>query len=72
MNEKLKLCPFCGGEGDVCVANWDFTNNKPPENPRYGVKCKECLSSTNNYETRNEAVKWCYTKKVDSKKRKMV
>ncbi len=57
MNEKLKLCPFCGGEGDVCVANWDFTNNKPPENPRYGVKCKECLSSTNNYETRNEAVK---------------
>jgi len=54
--EELKKCPFCGGEADVCVTPWDYENNKPANNHKYVVECKDCLAETDSYTTREEAI----------------
>ena len=40
--EKLKLCPFCGGKGQFCYTNWDFKNNRPEAWSNVVVECKSC------------------------------
>lgn len=54
-NPELKPCPFCGGEGSICN-DWDFVKNQPRYPYRYGIECKECLSSTDHYETEEAAI----------------
>ena len=57
MKQKLELkpCPFCGGEAEICVAHWDFENDCPVNGSGYGVECKDCLTSTDEYETQEKA-----------------
>ena len=43
--ERLKPCPFCGGEARV-------TGYKS-----FWIVCKECLSESTVFDTKNEAIK---------------
>ena len=47
MSEKLKPCPFCGGEAELedNLVGFKFT-----------VQCKECFSMTDGYFTSEEAI----------------
>ncbi|NLU24134.1 MAG: DUF551 domain-containing protein [Clostridiales bacterium] len=56
MSEKLKLCPFCGGEATVCCSDWDSENYSPLPNTRYEVECNECLAGSDKYKTRELAI----------------
>lgn len=47
--ERLKPCPFCGGETKV------FFLVGVPEYESWGVKCKECGSSISGFGAREEA-----------------
>ena len=52
---ELKSCPFCGEEGAICSAYWDFENNKPQEGSPFVVECTECLARTDKFETQEQA-----------------
>lgn len=54
---ELKPCPFCGGEGTVCVTPWDFEKHRPKDNYKYLIVCGECLAHTDDYDTRELAEK---------------
>lgn len=46
MNEKLKSCPFCGGEAAIYSG---VTSYHPPV-PKAYVYCKECYVATMTFE----------------------
>ena len=48
MTDKLKLCPFCGGE----AVWWDTGDHKYP----YQIVCRSCFCETNETQTRSSAI----------------
>lgn len=50
---ELKPCPFCGGKPEIHqTERWETYGG-------YFVMCRECLTSGNNYSSKNIAVeKW--------------
>ncbi|HUS89670.1 MAG TPA: Lar family restriction alleviation protein [Desulfosporosinus sp.] len=50
MNDKLKPCPFCGGEADVSIGH-----NGENEELIY-VECVSCAGMANMYKYRAEAI----------------
>ena len=50
MTEKLKPCPFCGGEA---VLDDDFFYT---DEPAYIISCNKCYSSSDVYDTEHEAI----------------
>ena len=52
MNEKLKPCPFCGGEAHLINNNDYMTAHKP--NDIYYVMCLNCRAKTNFFYTDDE------------------
>jgi len=48
--EKLRNCPFCGGEASVYESGYMYTA------PSYYVCCDECGSGTTVFYTEEEAI----------------
>lgn len=55
MNEKLKLCPFCGSEAKVIINNC-YTDI-------HSVICKNCFAESDRYHTQEEAIRQWNTRK---------
>ena len=53
MSEKLKPCPFCGGEAKL--VNIDASGEQGEENPIV-VHCKECECNTNWFSEEWQAI----------------
>ncbi len=51
--DKLKPCPFCGGEAEIQCFECLFESF---EGRRYAVECKFCSCSLELFETEEEAV----------------
>lgn len=54
MNEKLKPCPFCGGE--AVLENAEQYTTCKGWNSVYGVECQNCSVQTRGFLTRQEAI----------------
>ena len=64
--QKLKPCPFCGGEGEIQHSIYrtapDFGYERMPQFDSWYVKCKECLFArlpywgNTEYDTKEQAV----------------
>ena len=46
MNEKLKRCPFCGGEARIFYPDSTFTR----------IGCRKCQTVSDSYVTQQEAI----------------
>jgi len=67
MKEKLKSCPFCGGEGEIVHNKYmespDVGNARIPELDDWYVCCKQCRFArlpqwgTCNYYTKEDAIR---------------
>lgn len=55
MTDKLKPCPFCGGE----AVWWDTGDHKYP----YQIVCRSCFCETNETQTRSSAIEAWNTRK---------
>lgn len=56
MGDKLKPCPFCGGEGVIDTHSFFSDKTKDFTDKTYGVVCVECGSRSNQfYPTKKEA-----------------
>ena len=58
MAEKLKRCPFCGGEAEF----YAITNSVDKS---FGVECSECECSTKLCTSKNEAIEF-WNRRVDN------
>lgn len=50
MTNKLKPCPFCGGEGEIRIV---MRSNKPDG---YWIRCQNCMAAIDVYNTQYESV----------------
>ena len=48
---ELKKCPFCGGEAEIRITEWDNSSKT-----HYSVMCQKCESETTLYKTEAEAI----------------
>jgi Lar family restriction alleviation protein len=51
-NKKLKPCPFCGGQADLCKDEWN-----PKSNLKYFVICSSCGITTECKGTKRSVIK---------------
>ena len=62
MTDRLKPCPFCGGEARYI----DATTAIPYDREIYFVECKECRSNSDMYYSLENAIKaWNTRKPID-------
>ena len=54
MNEKLKPCPFCGGEAMVANATREYLSGKTEE--RFAINCISCGANGGDKKTKEEAI----------------
>ena len=57
MTEKLKKCPFCGGEAKIVRVMNDY--------PNYVIQCNECRLTTKWYADKKELIKYWNTRAAD-------
>ena len=56
MKEKLKPCPFCGGEADFCEEYSFLPRAKNLTHRGIRVYCVDCMVSTQLYWEKEEAI----------------
>ena len=76
MDEKLKSCPFCGGEGEIVhniyMESPDVGNARIPELDDWYIHCKKCRFArlpqwgTCNYCTKEDAIRGWNDRYMDS------
>ena len=50
--EKLKSCPFCGGNGRIYTESYSHRKNDID----YFIECRQCASCTDIFETEEDAI----------------
>lgn len=63
--DRLKPCPFCGGEGALCVIE---VNQNTPTHRAYKVRCLDCQCATPLCDNKKSAVNG-WNKRADSNSR---
>lgn len=66
MTDKLKPCPFCGGEAYIDEHSFYNDKTKGFTDHSYGVLCSKCFAqSSQSYETKKEA-KQMWNRRVEN------
>ena len=66
MHEKLKPCPFCGGQGGLVFEDVDYVGHE------YAVQCNKCGIITEYYLNPIKAIEHFFTRYKDLEKGKWV